>query len=459
MNQPPMKIAFRTALILFLFLGLASYKKEKPEQGNLVYPSNNCQISNRATSIDVEVDFTQSENVSTLTGVLHGVTTETPPEFVEGIQLGSARARANFDVLISYGIKPVLVVSDLVNLNESSPSADWVSYENEVRNLANTYGNSVIYDIWNEPDMPFFWPWWSGLDMTPPDEQVLGEFLESFKRAHNVIRDELGEEAVIAGPSFAKLRESLIQRFMDFCLQEELKVQVLCVHLLEYSDEKLSQLEQRLTFLYEEFIEGSAYSSVGVTELHVTEYGLPKQYGRPGSMLAFIRIMERSKVDEAMRASWGPSEAFTDDLYGFGVFIGLTSPLIDETQFFEEVNQGGRLSSLLTTDFKPRANWWAYKYYADGAPSRVHASSNLDYIMPLASNTSSQLKHKQVLIANYNDEAVTQKPDKLGINLKGISGSNGATIKLSRIPYLEAGELSEPEVICEYRLVSVRGTH
>lgn len=111
-------------ILSIIILGFTSCKKELPKQATLVCPENGCVISSGTNGIDIEVDFAQSQNVPTLTGVLHGVTTETPPEYVNGIRLASARARNNFELLYSYDIKPVLVLSDLVNLNGESPATD-----------------------------------------------------------------------------------------------------------------------------------------------------------------------------------------------------------------------------------------------------------------------------------------------------------------------------------------------
>ncbi len=406
-----------------------------------------------ATSADVEVDFSRPESVSTLTGVLHGITSETPYHAIADIQLAAARGRGVFmDVFAMHDITPVLVVSDRVFVG-ASPAENWSAYEDAVRNLAVEYGTSVIYDIWNEADQALFWAFWAGMSAEEDNEQ-LPEFLEAFKRAHDAIREVLGDEAVVSGPSFGGtlpfsggIDEPLLRRFMDFSLREGLTVQVLSVHLIYDPDDTFGEVEDELNRLYQEYIAGPDYAAVGVDELHVNEYGAPKQYGRPGSMLALIRVMERAGVAQAMRASWGRSEAFTDDLNGLLVFGGFAEPLVEVTP------NRGAMSDLLTPDLRPRPIWWAYKYYADGAGSRVAADSELDYIMPLASSTSESLGYNQLLLAGYDSENYAERPDKLGVQLKGLANNSGwVTVRLLKIPYDDAATLDTPTIAYECEL-------
>lgn len=439
-------------LALLLVAVLAGCSDSSESHGSDTGASLSCLdgaglITSEATSTDVVVDFSRPESVATLTGVLHGITAETPYHAIADIQLAAARGRGVFqDVFAMHGITPVLVVSDRVKLGGESPAANWSAYEDQVRDLAVEYGTTVIYDLWNEPDQFFFWPFWS--EILADDNDDTAEFLEAFKRAHDTIRDVLGDEAVISGPSISGIEESLIQRFMDFSLREGLTVQVLSVHSLFDPDSTLVEVEQTLSRLYQEYIADPEYSEVGVVELHVNEYGAPKQYGRPGSMLALMRVMERAGVTQAMRAAWGRSEAFTDDINGLLVFTGAAEPLVEV-----EPNPGA-MSDLLTPDLRPRPIWWAYKYYADGAGSRVAADSELDYIMPLASSTSESLNYNQLLLAAYDSENYPERPAKLGIQLKGLTNSSsGVSVKLIRIPYDDAATLDMPTTAdeCELR--------
>lgn len=438
----------RVACALLVVVSVAALAPRADGSGDeekVLCPDTHAPIATSAAGVDVEVDFSQPETVSTLTGVLHGITSETPYSAIADMPLAAARGRGVFmDVFALHGITPVLVVSDRVGLGGESPAADWSAYEDQVRNLAVEYGTSVIYDIWNEPDQPFFWPFWSG--MSAEEDEKSAEFFEAFARAHDAIREVLGDTAVISGPSFGGIDEPLLQKFMDFCLHEGLTVQVLSVHLIYDPDHTFGDVESELNRLYQDYIAGPVYAAVGVAELHVNEYGAPKQYGRPGSMLALMRVMERAGVSQAMRASWGRAEAFTGDLNGYLVFAGIAEPLVEV-----EPNPGA-MSDLLTPELRPRPIWWAYKLYAEGAGSRVAADSQLDFIMPLASRASEALAHDQLLLAGNDSGNHPERPDTIGVRLNDVPEAGMATLRLSRIPYDDSIELDEPVVVYECEL-------
>lgn len=452
---------FPFAILAILFLGVLAACSDSSDSSDrtdndtaLFCADEDAPITATAFGADITVDFSRLESVATLTGVLHGVTDQTPFHAIADIKLASARVNSNsnfpevFDV---HGITPVFVLSDGIS-GSVSPAADWDAYEARVRDLAIELGTSVIYDIWNEPDQPFFWSYWAGMSAEEGNTQ-LAEFLEAFKRAHDVIRDVLGDEAVISGPSFGGIDEPLLRRFMNYSLQEGLTVQVLSVHLIYNPDDTFAEVEQQLSALYQDYIVSPEHEAVGVVELHVNEYGAPKQYGRPGSMLALLRVMERGGVEQAMRAIWGPSAAFRDDVQGYLFFAGIGEPLFPIT-----VSQtDGNMDDLLTLDFDTRPIWWAYKYYADGAESRVTATTNLEYIMPLASRSSDELDYNQILLAAYDSESFVERPDRVGVQLSGLAGNGALTVKLTRIPYDDSATLDAPVVAYECELRPAAG--
>ena len=82
-------------------------------------PDTGAPLASTAINVDVQVDFSQAEAVPTLSGVLHGVTDQTPFHTIADLKLASARVNANSyfgDVFAVHGITPVFVVSDVLNL-------------------------------------------------------------------------------------------------------------------------------------------------------------------------------------------------------------------------------------------------------------------------------------------------------------------------------------------------------
>ena len=81
------------------------------------------------------------------------------------------------------------------------------------------------------------------------------------------------------------------------------------------------------------------------------------------------------------------------------------------------------------------------------------ADSELDYIMPLASSTSESLGYNQLLLAGYDSENYAERPDKLGVQLKGLANNSGwVTVRLIKIPYDDAATLDTPTIACECEL-------
>ena len=416
-------------------------------------PATGHSITRGSETTDIDVDFARPEEVPTLSGVIHGITESTPPEAVTGIQLVAWRGRSGAVQAAAYVEAPVLVVSDYVRF-DGSPANDWSAYEAQVRELTQMHGTSVVYDIWNEPDNPFFWPWWPGVPFGGPEDTA--EYLESFRRAHDVIRAELGEEAIIAGPSYTMLSERLIRTFMDYCLEQGLKVQVLAVHVLYAHDRSFPEVARTLARLRAHYVDAPTYAAVGIEEIHVNEYGAPKQFGRPGSMLTLIRFMEQVGVSEAMRADWGPARQYRGDLHGYLVFAGLAEPIGD----VDCSNCDSYLADLLTEDdLRPRAIWWAYKHYADGSSSRVEAHSSIAYIMPIASRGSEHLEGGQVLLAAYDSESYPDGPASVSVRLRNMGSLRGVstttrrvTVRLERIPYDDDTALEAPVFTTECSL-------
>lgn len=81
------------------------------------------------------------------------------------------------------------------------------------------------------------------------------------------------------------------------------------------------------------------------------------------------------------------------------------------------------------------------------------ADSELDYIMPLASRTSESLSYNQLLLTGYDSENYAERPDKLGVQLKGLANNSGCvTVRLIKIPYDDAATLDTPTIAYECEL-------
>jgi len=346
----------------------------------------------RSTSAEVEVDFSRTESPASMMGFLHGVedTEQMPDEWVKPLFAApvSWRVRGYTEIVDrahELGVeKPIVVVTD--TWNGKAPALDWQAWEEHVRSVARQFGSDVIYDIINEPDMPFFWRPHNGHHFP----SGWADLHETFHRAHDVIRQELGAEALISGPSFSLLWESekRLYDFFRFCHENELIIQILSVHVLYQPDATLPLVSASLQKYRRDFIESGDYEGAGVKYIHVNEYGLPDDYTRPGTIVATLRHLELGGADAANRAIWpGRTEDIRNTVDGY---LRLVMP--------ESSNAPVVLSDVMFSYDEPRPVWWAYRYYASGVASRVHAHSSSAFLMPVASAASDIPDQAQLII-------------------------------------------------------------
>ncbi len=340
----------------------------------------------------VEVDFSRTENPASMMGFLHGVedTERIPDEWLEPLFAAPVSWRMRGSMVVveqarELGVeKPIIVVSD--TWNAKAPSLDWRAWEEHVRNLAQQFGSNVIYDIVNEPDMPFFWTPQNGHEFP----SGWADFHETFRRAHDVIRSELETAAMISGPSFGFLwgSEKRLYDFVRFCHENELIVQVLSLHAIYQPDVMFPLITSTLQKYRRDFIESGDYDGAGVEYIHVNEYGMPDDYARPGTIVAMLRQLELGGADAANRASWaGRVENIDNSVDGYLKFVipgSSNAPIIH--------------GDIMFSDNEPRPVWWIYRYYASGVASRVHALSSSKFLMPVASAESDVPGQAQVII-------------------------------------------------------------
>lgn len=382
--------------------------------------------STAAVTVDLSVAETETNPLS---GLLLGLDLNDPTSPAERwvAPLQPTHWRTNWNLgyvgrVASTGALPIVLVSenkypgsDPANPANPAPWSDnYVSWSAHCTQVAQDHGNSVIYDLWNEPDMDIFFLNWANADFD--------KFLETFKHAHDAIRAEV-PDAVISGPSLSGHFDWVrLDRFMDYCLAEGLSVQILSLHLWQ-ADQALEGMRDDLLEVRSRYVDDPAYAAVGLEAIHVNEYAnWTAQRMRPGSILGVLRFLETGGADAACRSCWEHSG---------GNCAGVTTCF------------DGSLTGLLNCDLDaPRAVWWAYKWYAEGMDSRVSATSDHPEVVPLASAQSGVHGRAQVLVASrgYSGEAqdmssVTVQLDNLVASGLLPAGSTDLYVSVDRVAY------------------------
>jgi hypothetical protein len=361
------------------------------------------------------VDFARAVDARSSVGLLHGMDAREPPDrWIAPLAPRSWRGdmeSASYDRATRFGARYILVLSDLWGYPGANwygrrpPWADLARWAGFVRGVARAYrGRPLVWDVWNEPDQPYFW---NGTE---------AQFHETYRVAYEVIRQELGAQAVIAGPSVSGFRWSWLVGLLDYCRQADCEVNALSWHELAGGG-AVRAIPDHLRRARRALVRNPALVAVGLRELHVNE-----SVGRgdalfPGEQLAYLALLERGRADAAARACW-PDPSGADNCLGHTL--------------------DGLLDSRSS---RPRGDWWTTAWYARGVPSRVAASSTSPDVIALAAARSPTAHHAEILLGEYGDrpQPVTVRVAMRGLRaLRFLRGSRRVALAAFRI--VNAGE-------------------
>ncbi len=166
------------------------------------------------------------------------------------------------------------------------------------------------------------WAPWNESDNTWLEEN--GSFEELWEFSYDLLRELLGPDAVIQGPSFSDNITDMRQ-FLEFAKETDTVPDVLEWHELIRDDKIKGDVEQVRAILSD--------LDLGDLPIDIAEYGHPQEVGIPGSLVGYIAKFERYGIDRAELAFW---------------------------------NQSGTLGDLLTErGGDPNGAYWLYTWYAD----------------------------------------------------------------------------------------------
>lgn len=365
------------------------------------------------TQGDLTIDFaTTQPGVQSMSGFLYGVEQDEPPDhLIEPLQPRLWRtSRLNlYPRLTGFGATFQLLLSDTWGYGRPRgwPYDDYTRWENHVRNLAREHkGKKMLWDIWNEPDLRD--PFWHGTRQ---------QFFETYKRAYRVLREELGPDVIIGGPSITKYDKGFLTAFLNYCRDNNLEVNSLSWH--ELNDQTINAIAPHIRDANQSFRQNPAYRSLKIQRLDVNEIIGPTAQYRPAENLAYLYYTEQGGASAAAKACWepkggGPNNCFNKSL------DGLVQP----------------------GPFAPRAVWWVYKAYSDGFSTRVRTQGNNPRVIGLASQSNGQ-NQAQVLFG-YFEQGRSPRQATVTLTLRNLQqlglGQPGQPLNLtiSRIP--DSGE-------------------
>jgi xylan 1,4-beta-xylosidase len=364
----------------------------------------------------VAVDFSRpDEHPRSMVGFLHGLgQTEPPGDLIAPLRPALWRGTPNsapYDRVRHFGARYILLLSDLWgypanNLPHGRAYEHTNAWAHFVRQVASQFrGQDVIFDVWNEPDTRAFWD---------GNEQ---QFFQTYAIAARILREVVGPDVQIAGPSLGQYNADYITRFLDACLAARgCRMSALAWHEFPGPSPPISTITDHLREARRRFLNAPKYQRLGLQNLYVTESVNQYAQYRPGDILASLSALERGGADGAARACWRDPH--------------------DRDQCFNHT-----LDGLVTPGrFRPLSPWWTYKLYADGTATRVHAVGDGRSVVALASADSATPGALQLLLGRFASGSEGAASKEVTVDIQGLStlssfaAADSMIVTFERIP-------------------------
>jgi xylan 1,4-beta-xylosidase len=362
----------------------------------------------------VRVGFATQLDTTSMVGFVHGMDSRRPgEEMIDPLKPALWRGKLSdvpYKRVQEVGGRYTYVLSDrwgYPGAGKRPPYADYGRWERFVRKTARASrrGKNVLWDIWNEPNEPWFW------QGTP--EQLY----ETYRIAENVLREELGPDVVVGGPSTLGWRADWMTGLLEWCRARGCQVNVLSWH--ELTSGPIPAIQDRLEQARTTLLENSRYRALHIEEIHVNEAITAADQYRPGEILGVMHYLEAGGADAAARTCW-------DDLEG-------------ESNCYNDTLAG----LLVPRSFEPRSAWWATKAYADGVGSRVLTRFSDPQVVGLASSRSDAARTAQLLVAHLRGHSRDEVNVRVTFRHLGalgfLRGKRRVRVRIERFP--DTGEL------------------
>ncbi|KOS05495.1 hypothetical protein AM493_05205 [Flavobacterium akiainvivens] len=427
----------------------------------------------------VTVNLNQPAQAKSLSGFLGGLQNPKYPNREDVRKLQPKLMRTSFTERYDESYKLAgrvhLIVSDLwkqkdndnsgqIDMYNPRPYLDptYTDYLAKMFDWGYNNGNirpGIVWECWNEPENEY-------------SKWQLSDFFETYKVTYQALLDsKIGSTAQIAGPSFAWFSEEKMTAFFDYCLENNLEVNVITWHEIWYPAESkpLSKLQDHVAFVREHFMENPKYASLNMQSIEINEIIWPADKNRPSEIAGYLQNLEDAGVDYACKTCFYHTTN-TDEQGNMADGIGVPPCELgscDDASFNDlftigydsehYVNLSNECNPLPGNENKPKSAWWVYRLYADGVPFRVKssntepashviASSKIQpYPDTVATNTA------QVLVGYSNQWPLDYAPvtGTYSVRINNLATLNPQatefTVKICEIPFNGANSYNKAE--------------
>jgi xylan 1,4-beta-xylosidase len=393
-------------------------------------------VARGPAAVTVTIDLTRPMEARSEVGFLHGLSESEPSvRWIAPLRPALWRGTpASADILraTSIGARYTLVVSDLWGY----PGAGWYgrqppwqvpgAWQRFVDHLVRVYrGRQIIWDIWNEPDHRYFW------------NGTREQYFEVYRLAYAVIRRAAGPRATVAGPSVATFRWNWLEGLVDYCRARRCEVNALTWHELPGATPAVTAIAQHLRRARRELLQDPARATVRLREIDVNETVDQEDQLAAGEQVGYLAALALGGADASARACWrDPCGVDNCNVESLG---GLLDPLTG----------------------RPRAPWWAMKWYARGVASRVRSASTDAAVAALAAVPTR--RHAEILLGYLDTHDRPLAPSaSVRLRLRGLKRlayPEGHTrfVVTEDVVHSTSGSLAQPQRCQAPRTLRVRG--
>jgi hypothetical protein len=352
------------------------------------------------TLIDnVIVNLVNSIPNKSLNGFLHGLDDPNYParDDIRALQPKLFRTSEQVRYDEGYGLtgRVHYVTGDQWNDSSTSntPYND-ISYENYLNALfAWGYNDGairpgIVWECWNEPENMTYNSW------------TISDFHQTYNKFYHLLREsDLGENALAAGPSFGRFTEERMKNFFDYCLANNLEVNVVTWHEIWYPDQDskpFALIQAHVEYVRNNFMNNPKYAPLKMQSIEINEIIWPGDKNNPAGIIGYLGNLEQVKVDYASRSCW--EHIANVDSLGNVIFpipscdsqscrdTSLNDLFTIDFDSENYVNNSNECVPLVNNAHKRKSSWWVHKVYGDGAQYRVRSYNEEAWSTVIASN-------------------------------------------------------------------------
>ena len=209
------------------------------------------------------------------------------------------------------------------------PYDDFAAFEGWLRPLVRANRRlPIVWEVWNEWDLGL--PWWGGTE---------AQLFETYALAERIVREEVGELGVVAGPSFARFDTARFRRFADYCVRAGCQVNAWTWH--EIAQGHSGDIATRVRWVRDSIASNPKYRALQVRSLDVNEVMSRSERYSSGSLVTALRGLYDGGADAFARSCW---QEFRSREY--------------------ECSNASLDGIVDATHDAPRVGWWVHAAYA-----------------------------------------------------------------------------------------------